>query len=117
MYRDVPEKGGRRSGRPAARRQTPRRGRTVGNRGWCGFVAWHTLPASGGGPEMTYGTKARIAPRPRVALAVTAAAVVLVAVGCGGGDDSNTSSGGAKSSAPPASTRPVKRQDTPVTDY
>jgi branched-chain amino acid transport system substrate-binding protein len=47
-----------------------------------------------------------------------AAAAVLLAAGCGGGDDSGKSSGGTQSSAPPAAAQPpVKRQDTPITDY
>jgi branched-chain amino acid transport system substrate-binding protein len=66
---------------------------------------------------MTYGTNGRTASRSRVAVAV-AAATVLLAAGCGGGDDSGESSGGGQSSAPPAAAQPpVKRQDTPVTDY
>ncbi|HEU5158548.1 MAG TPA: ABC transporter substrate-binding protein [Streptosporangiaceae bacterium] len=65
---------------------------------------------------MTYRTNAELA-RPRVALAVAAAAI-LVAAGCGGGDDSAKPSGGTQGSAPPAAAQPpVKRQDTPITDY
>jgi branched-chain amino acid transport system substrate-binding protein len=68
---------------------------------------------------MTYGTNGRTASRPRVVVAVAAAAVLLAA-GCGGGDDSGDSSGGGggQGSAPPAVAQPpVKRQDTPITDY
>jgi branched-chain amino acid transport system substrate-binding protein len=67
---------------------------------------------------MTYGTKAPIAPRPRVALAVAAAAVILAtAAGCGGGDDTKNTSGTQGSTPPPAPAPPVKRTDTPITDY